>query len=206
MFKAHLQTGIVFSLPCPPLKLTTYMVKSRWGAHLLGVQFMVTNSSSPSHKLAEALGSSSSSSLSGHPGPLFDRTVMVVKYPNSQGGTQSPSLCRKVISLLARYERRQIRLGRGTCSWCDHAHHGCSFSFRERCAVRSVYGVPLACRLNLAVLGNLHQAWSPHVNWLRAVATSPYDILFLGGEHVLVRSVGFICSPIDVTHPIVCTS
>ena len=75
--------------------------------------FLVTKSSSPSHKFAGALGSSSSSLLSGHPGPLFDRTVMVVKYPNNQGGTQSPSLCRKAISLLARYERRQIRLGEG---------------------------------------------------------------------------------------------
>ena len=45
--------------------------------------FMVTNSSSPSHKFAGALGSSSSSSLSGHPGPLFDCAVMVVKYPNN---------------------------------------------------------------------------------------------------------------------------
>ena len=113
MFKTHLQTGIEFPLPCPSLTLTTYMLKSRWGAHLQGIQFMVTNSSSPSHKLAGALGSSSSSSLSGHPGPLFDRTVMVVKYPNNQGGTQSPSLCRKAISLQARYERRQIRLGEG---------------------------------------------------------------------------------------------
>ena len=102
----------------------------------------VTNSSSPSHKFAGALGSSSSSSLSGHPGPLFDRTVMVVKYPNNQGGTKSPSLCRKAISLLARYERRQIRLGEGNMFlvW------SCSsrmffFSFREACAVRSVCGV-----------------------------------------------------------------
>ena len=100
--------------------------------------FMVTSSSSPSHKFAGALGSSSSSSLSGHPGPLFDSTVMVVKYSNNQGGTQNPSLCRKAISLLARYERRKFGWGRGTCSWCDHAHHGCSFSFREACAVRSV--------------------------------------------------------------------
>ena len=38
MFKAHLQTGIVFPLPCPPLTLTTYMLKSRWGAHRRGVQ------------------------------------------------------------------------------------------------------------------------------------------------------------------------
>ena len=42
-------------------------------------------------------------------------------------------------------------------------------------------GSSLECRLNLAVLGHLHRAWSPHVNLLRAVATSPYDILFLGG-------------------------
>ena len=118
-FPMHWSAGcsnhtFVFPLPCPPLALTTYMLKSRWGAHLQGVQFMVTNSSSPSHILAGALGSSSSSSsLSGHPGPLFVRTVMVVKYPNNQGGTKSPAPCRKAISLLARYERRQIRLGEG---------------------------------------------------------------------------------------------
>ena len=42
-------------------------------------------------------------------------------------------------------------------------------------------GSSLECRLNLEVLGHLHWAWSPHVNLLRAVATSTYDILFLGG-------------------------
>ena len=29
---------VLFPLPCPPLTLITYMLKSRWGAHLQGVQ------------------------------------------------------------------------------------------------------------------------------------------------------------------------
>ena len=181
------------------------MLKGRWGAHLQDVQFMVTNSSSPSHKLAGALGSSSGSSLSGHPGPLFDRTVMVVKYPNNQGGTQSPSLCRKAISLQARYERRQIRLGEGNMFLVWSCSSRMFFILSGRGVQSEVFaGSSLECHLNLEVLGHLHRAWSPHVNLLRAVATSTYDIIFFLGRrtrHVLVRSVGFIRSPINGAHP-----
>ena len=115
MFKAHLQTGIVFISPSLPTPHAYHIhVEEQMGSSPTGCPvLMVKNSSSPSHNFAGALGSSFSSSLSGHPGPLFDRTVIVVKYPNNQDGTQSPSICRKVISLLARYERRQIRLGEG---------------------------------------------------------------------------------------------
>ena len=42
-------------------------------------------------------------------------------------------------------------------------------------------GSSLECRLNLEVLDHFHQARSPHVNLLRTVATSTYDIFFLGG-------------------------
>ena len=64
------------------------------------------------------------------------------KVPKNQSGTQSPSICGIAISLLAWYERRQIRLGEwNTCFWCDHAYYGCSFSFRERSAVKSACGV-----------------------------------------------------------------
>ena len=59
------------------------------------------------------------------------------KVPKSQGGTQSPSLCRLAISLLAHTNGDRFDWERGTCFWCDHAHHGCSFSFRERSAVKS---------------------------------------------------------------------
>ena len=62
-------------------------------------------------------------------------------------------------------------------------------------------GSSLECRLNLQVLGHLHQARSPHINLLRAVATSTYDILFLrGGQACPGQSVG-LRSPIDGGHP-----
>ena len=67
-------------------------------------------------------------------------------------------------------------------------------------------GSSLECRLNLEVmLGHLHRAWSPHVNLLRAVATSTYDILFLGG----MSWSGLLASyavPSMVLIQIVCTS
>ena len=69
-------------------------------------------------------------------------------------------------------------------------------------------GSSLECRLNLEVLGHLHRAWSPHVNLLRAVATSTYDILFLGGGQGMSWS-GLLASyavPSMVLIQIVCTS
>ena len=190
-------------LICPPevASLATTL-------HLQGVQFMVTNSSSPSHKLAGALGSSSSSSLSGHPGPLFDRTVMVVKCLNNQGRTQSPCCCQKAISLLARYERRRFGWGRGTCSWCDHAHHGCSFSFRERCAVRSVWGVLNGMTFKPKGVGPS----SPGLESSRQLVASSRNFYlwhtFLGRRtrHVLSGLLASYAFPSMVLIQIICTS
>ena len=202
MFKAHLQTGIVYPLPCPPL---TYVLKSIWGAHLQGVQFVVTNSSSPSHKLAGAPGSSSSPLLSGHPGPLYNRKLMAVKYPKkNQGGTQSPSFCRIAIFLIVWYERRQIRLGDGNMFLVWSCSSRMSFLFPG--GVRGPQSKVLAessleCRLNLKGLGHLHQAWNPHVNSQSQLPLTTY-FSWEADKHFLVRSVGFIRSyPSDGAHP-----
>ena len=210
MFKAHLQNWDRISPPLPTPHAYHIHVEEQMGSSPTGCPvFLVTNSSSPSHKFAGALGSSSSSSLSGHPGPLFDHTVMVVKYPNNQSGTQSPSLCRKAISLLARYERRQIRLGEGNMFLVWSCSSRMFFFLSGRGVQSEVFaGSSLECRLNLEVLGHLHRAWSPHVNLLRAVATSTYDILFLGGGQGMSWS-GLLASyavPSMVLIQIVCTS
>ena len=69
-------------------------------------------------------------------------------------------------------------------------------------------GSSLECRLNLEELGHLHRAWSHHVNLLRAVATSTYDILFLGGGQGMSwsRLLASYAVPSMVRIQIVCTS
>ena len=80
------------------------------------------------------------------------------------------------------YERRQIRLGEGNMFLVWSCSSRMFFFLSGRRVQSEVFaGSSLECRLNLEVLGHLHRAWSPHVNLLRAVTTSTYDILFLGG-------------------------
>ena len=209
MFKAHLQTGIVFPLPCPPLTLTTYMLKSRWGAHLQGVQFMVTNSSSPSHKLAGALGSSSSSSLSGHPGSIVWSHRDGCKVPKQSGRNTEPLPLPK-----SNLPPSQVRKETDSAGGREHVPGVIMLItdvlFLSGRGVQSKVfaGSSLECRLNLEVLGHLHRAWSPHVNLLRAVATSTYDLLFLGGGQGMSWS-GLLASyavPSMVFIQTVCTS
>ena len=202
MLKVHLQTGIFFPLPCSPLTLTTYMLKSRWGAHLQGVQSLWWQTQAHRHinllELWEV-----------HPAYIIWPPWSIVwphrdgcKVPKQSGRNLEPLPLPKSNLPPSHVRKETVSAGGGKhVPGVIMLITDVLFSFREVCAVRSVCGVLPG--MSPKPRGDVGPSSPGLESSHQLVASSRNFYLwhtFLG-RHVLVRSVGFIRSPIDGAHP-----